>query len=249
MLKIENLKAGYDSLEALKGISLNVADGEIICLLGVNGAGKTTTLRTISGIVKPTSGRISMFGTNIVGLSPQKIVRLGISHVPEGRQVFPAMSVMEHFELGAFTYYSKKSRKSEFKKNLDYVFELFPTLSDMRKRFAGNLSGGEQQMVAIGRALMSSPKLILLDEPTMGIAPILVKEILKAVQGFPQIGISALLVEQNAHAALKIADRGLVLVDGKITLQEKSEDLIKNDNVRMAYMGAGTIESRQVTSE
>ena len=238
MFSVEDLYAGYDSIEALRGISLKVDEGEIVCLLGANGAGKSTTLRAISGIIKSNSGNIMMNSRDISGLTPQKIVKLGISQIPEGRQIFPGLTVMEHFELGAFTYYSNRSRKEELTRNLSQIFELFPVLADKKKRMAGNLSGGEQQMVAIGRALMSQPKLLLLDEPTMGLAPILVKEILNTVKGFPEKGISALLVEQNAHAALRVSVRGYVLVDGKIVLKGASKELLGNNEIGSVYLGS-----------
>ncbi len=237
MLKVESLHVNYNGIEALRGISFHVESGEIVCLLGANGAGKSTTLRAISGLLALKSGRIVFSDTDIAGLAPEKIVKLGISHSPEGRQIFPGMTVMEHLELGAYHYYSNRSRKDDFKHYLAQVFELFPALVDKQRQLAGTLSGGEQQMLAVGRALMSQPKLLLLDEPTMGIAPILAREILDTVRELPERGISALLVEQNAHAALRIADRGYVLVDGRIALQGTSSELLENKDMRALYLG------------
>ena len=244
MLKIENLYVNYDAIEALRGISFNIQAGEVVCLLGANGAGKSTTLRTISGLLKPRAGRIVFNEFDITGMSTQKIVKLGISQIPEGRQVFPDLTVMEHLELGAYHYHSNRSRRGDYKRSLEQVFELFPELTDKRNRPACTLSGGQQQMVVIGRALMSQPKLLLLDEPTMGLAPILVQKILDTVRGMPGRGISALLVEQNAHAALQIADRGYVLVDGRIALEGKGKELLGNKELWALYLG-GKIADKQ----
>jgi len=243
VLNVENLYVNYNGTEALRGISFHIEAGEIVCLLGANGAGKSTTLRAISGLLTPKSGRIIFHGRDITGLAPEKVVKLGISQIPEGRQVFPGLTVMEHLELGAYHYYSNRSRKDDFKQALAQVFELFPTLVDKQKRLADTLSGGEQQMLVVGRALMSHPKLLLLDEPTMGIAPILAREILDTVRGLPKRGLSALLVEQNAYAALRIADRGYVLVDGRIALEGTSSALLENKDMRAIYLG-GRVSSR-----
>ncbi len=247
MLNVDNLYVNYDGIEALRGISFHVEAGEIVCLLGANGAGKSTTLRAISGLLTPKAGHIVFNGRDITGLAPEKMVKLGISQIPEGRQVFPGLTVMEHLELGAYSYYSDRARKDEYKQALVQVFELFPALTDKQKRLASTLSGGEQQMLVVGRALMSQPKLLLLDEPTMGIAPILAREILDTVRGLPERGISALLVEQNVRAALRIADRGYVLVDGRIALEGTSNDLSGNKDMRAIYLG-GSISSRQETT-
>ena len=237
MLKIENLHVNYGGIEAVRGISFRVEAGEIVCLLGANGAGKSTTLRTISGLLTPKAGRIVFQGRDIIGLAPQKIVKFGVSQIPEGRQVFPELTVMEHLELGAYTYFPDRSRKDDFERARAQVFDLFPSLIDKKKRLANSLSGGEQQMLAVGRALMSQPKLLTLDEPTMGIAPILARGILDTVRQLPEKGISALLVEQNARAALRIADRGYVLVNGRIALEGTSNELLDNEEMKAVYLG------------
>jgi branched-chain amino acid transport system ATP-binding protein len=235
----EGLYVNYDRVEALGGISFHVDAGEIVCLLGSNGAGKSTTLRAISGLLTPKAGRIVFEGRDITGTACGKIVKMGISQIPEGRQVFPGLTVMDNLELGAYHYYSNRSRKGEYKQALAQVFELFPALVDRRRQLAGTLSGGEQQMLAVGRALMSLPKLLLLDEPTMGVAPLLAQEILDTVSRLPERGVSALLVEQNAHAALRIADRGYVLANGKIALEGTSSELLANENMVASYLGGG----------
>lgn len=238
MLKVENLYVNYGSIEALRGVSFHVEEGEIVCLLGANGMGKSTILRTISGLLIPKSGSIFFNGHNIAGLSPEKIVKLGISHVAEGRLIFPELTVMEHLELGAYQYYSDRSRKDDFKQAIELVFHLFPVLVDKRKQMARTLSGGEQQMLVIGRGLMSKPKLLILDEITMGVAPILSREILETIRGLAEKGLSALLVEQNAYAALRVATRGYVLVDGKIALEGSSKELLNNQDMKAVYLGS-----------
>jgi branched-chain amino acid transport system ATP-binding protein len=220
MLNVENLYINYGGAEAIRDISLQVGTGEIVCLLGANGAGKSTILQAISGL-----------------LVPEKIVRLGISHVAEGRQIFPGLTVMEHLELGAYCYYRDKSRRGSFEQALAQVFELFPRLKERQKQLGGTLSGGEQQMLVIGQALMAQPRLLLLDELSMGLAPIVVHEILDTVQGFPERGISALLVEQNVRAALRIASKGYVLVDGKVALAGTCDELLDHKDLVATYLG------------
>lgn len=246
MLEVESLYIGYDGMEAIKGISFHIGRGEIVCLLGANGAGKSTILRAISGLIHPTSGTILFQETNISDWPPDRIVKLGISHVPEGRQIFPDFNVLEHLQLGAYCYHYNSSKKGDFKKNLDQVFDMFPRLKERQKQLGGTMSGGEQQMLAVGRALMSQPKLLLLDEPTMGVAPILVREILETIREFPKRGVSALIVEQNVRHALRISDRGYVLVDGKIALVGTAKDLLNNRNLVNSYL-AGTVEQRKET--
>jgi len=238
MLKVENLYVNYGNIEVLKGISFHVEEGEMVCLLGTNGMGKSTTLSAISGLVKPKAGSIFFYDSDITGLPTEKIIKLGISHIPEGRLIFPDLTVMEHLELGAYIYYSDRSRKDDFKQALELVFNTFPTLKDKQKRTAKTLSGGEQQMLVIGRGLMSKPKLLIMDEITMGLAPILSREILMTVRSLTEQGLSALLVEQNAHAALKVATRGYVFVDGKIALEGTSKKLLSNQDMRAVYLGS-----------
>lgn len=231
LFEIENLEVSYGSIAAIKGISLEVRKGEIVTILGANGAGKTTTMRTISQLLKAKAGSIKFKGTELTKMPAHKIVPLGISHSPEGRRVFGILTVEENLLLGAFTQ-SKVDRKV-----LDWVYELFPRLQERRKQLAGTLSGGEQQMLAIGRALMSKPELLLLDEPSLGIAPILVKEIFKEIREIADSGVTVLLVEQNAKAALKLADRGYVLDVGKIALSGTSQELLSSEKVQEAYLG------------
>ena len=237
MLNVENLCVNYDGIEAVRGISFHVEEREIVCLLGANGAGKSTILRAISGLLVPKAGHIVFHDKDIAGFAPEKIVRQGISQVPEGRQIFPGLTVIEHLELGAYCYHRDRARKGDFEQTLAHVFELFPALKERQKQLGGTLSGGEQQMLAVGRALMSQPKLLLLDEPTMGLAPMLVREILDTVRGFPGRGVSALLVEQNVRAALRIANRGYVLVNGKIALEGNSNELLTNKDLTATYLG------------
>ena len=225
MLEINNLNVHFGVIHALKGISLTVNDGEIVTLIGANGAGKTTTLRTISGLKKPTSGDIILNGENITGMSAQQRVNKGISHAPEGRRVFPAMTVLENLEMGAYL----RKDKPEIARDLKMVYDLFPVLSDRQKQPAGTLSGGEQQMLAIGRALMSRPKILLLDEPSMGLAPLLVQEIFNIIRGVNKAGTTVLLVEQNAMMALQIAHRAYVMETGSIVLHGTGEELLQSD--------------------
>ena len=233
MLKIDNIDVYYGAIHALKGISLEVNEGEIVTLIGANGAGKSTTLRTISGLLKPKAGSITFLGQSIVGVRAHEIVKKGISQVPEGRRVFAEMTVMENLDLGAFV----RKDKAGIQQDLKHVFELFPRLEERKNKSAGTLSGGEQQMLAMGRALMSRPKLLLLDEPSMGLAPLLIKEIFNIIVDINKSGTTVLLVEQNANMALSIANRAYVLETGRITLSGKAQDLAASEDVRKAYLG------------
>ena len=234
MLEIKNLQVSYGAINALHGISLSVKGGSIVTLIGANGAGKTTTLKAISGLLKPKSGEILYDGKNIAGLPPHQIVQLGLSHVPEGRMIFANLTVLENLQLGAYL----QTDKQVIRRELEHVYSLFPRLLERGKQTAGTLSGGEQQMLAIGRALMSKPKLLLLDEPSLGLAPLLVKTIFeKIVEINRQQGLTILLVEQNANLALEISSFGYVLETGKITLQGDSPLLRQNPRVKSAYLG------------
>lgn len=234
MLEIKDLCVSYGAIDAVKGISLKVDDGEIVSLIGANGAGKTTTLHTITGLVPAKSGSITYDGHDLLKTHANKIVTLGMAHVPEGRHVFTRMSVQENLEMGAFSL----KDQSNLGKDLEMVFDYFPRLKERRRQLAGTLSGGEQQMVAMGRALMSRPKTILMDEPSMGLSPLLVKEIFDIIVTLRKSGITVLLVEQNAKMALSIADRAYVLETGKITMKGKASDLLHDEKVRKAYLGA-----------
>lgn len=233
MLVIDNLVTHYGPVEALKGISLHVRSGEIVTLIGANGAGKSTTLRTISGLVRPTRGSIKYEGRELTTVAAERIVAMGIAHVPEGRRVFPLMTVTENLELGAFT----RNHAAAVRDDLDHVFTLFPRLAERRTQAAGTMSGGEQQMLAIGRALMARPKLLLLDEPSMGLAPLIVENIFRIIQDINDEGTTVLLVEQNANLALSIANTGYVLETGHIVLSDAASDLLENESVRKAYLG------------
>lgn len=233
MLKIDNIDVYYGAIHALKGISLEVKEGEIVTLIGANGAGKSTTLRTISGLLKPKTGSITFLGQDIAGVRAHEIVKKGISQVPEGRRVFAEMTVMENLDLGAFV----RKDKAGIQQDLKYVFELFPRLEERKNQSAGTLSGGEQQMLAMGRALMSRPKLLLLDEPSMGLAPLLIKEIFNIIVDINKSGTTVLLVEQNANMALSIATRAYVLETGRITLSGSAQELAASEDVRKAYLG------------
>ncbi|MCI5860737.1 ABC transporter ATP-binding protein [Bifidobacterium boum] len=234
MLDIKNLSVSYGAIDAVKGISLHVDDGEIVSLIGANGAGKTTTLHTITGLVPAKSGSIVFNGQDLLKTKANKIVTLGMAHVPEGRHVFTRMSVQENLEMGA---YSLKDT-SHVAEDLDKVYTYFPRLKERRRQLAGTLSGGEQQMVAMGRAIMSRPNTILMDEPSMGLSPKLVKEIFRIIEKLHDEGITVLLVEQNAKMALSIADRAYVLETGRITMEGKASDLLHDEKVRKAYLGA-----------
>jgi branched-chain amino acid transport system ATP-binding protein len=233
MLKIEDIHVYYGNIHALKGVSLDINEGEIVTLIGANGAGKSTLLKTISGLLKPKNGNILFEGQSISGKVAQSIVKQGLSHVPEGRRVFANMSVEENLELGAYLRKDKQGIKEDFEK----VYNLFPRLLERRKQLSGTLSGGEQQMLAMGRALMARPKLLLLDEPSMGLAPLLVKTIFRIIEEINQSGTTILLVEQNANMALSIADRAYVIETGKIVISGSSEELNQSDQIRMAYLG------------
>jgi len=233
MLKIEDINVYYGAIHALKGISVEVNQGEIVTLIGANGAGKSTILRTISGLLKPKTGQILFEGVNIAGKAAQDIVKLSISQVPEGRRIFANMTVMENLELGAYIRTDSKGVKEDFAS----VFARFPKLAERRTQLAGTMSGGEQQMLAMGRALMSRPRLLLLDEPSMGLAPLLVKEIFSIIKEINASGTTVLLVEQNAHMALSIAHRAYVLETGRITLAGDAKELAASEDVRKAYLG------------
>ena len=233
LLKIDDINVYYGAIHAIKGISLEVHQGEIVTLIGANGAGKSTTLRTISGLLKPKTGSITFMGKDIAGEPAHKIVREGISQVPEGRRVFAEMTVRENLDLGAFT----RTDKAAIASDLDMVYGLFPRLKARANKVAGTLSGGEQQMLAMGRALMSQPKLLLLDEPSMGLAPMLIREIFNIIVDINKKGTTVLLVEQNANMALSIANRAYVLETGRITLSGPASELAASEDVRKAYLG------------
>lgn len=234
LLEVKDLNVYYGAIHALQGISFHVNEGEIVTLIGANGAGKSTTLNTISGILRPRSGKI-LFKDNDITLTPaEEIVRMGICQSPEGRKIFATLTVMENLEMGAFT----QNNKDEIEKNLERVFKSFPRMKERQNQLGGTLSGGEQQMLAIGRALMSRPQLLLLDEPSMGLSPILVEEIFNIIQEINSQGTSILLVEQNAQMALSVAHRGYVLETGRIVLEGDSNDLLNNPQVAKAYLGA-----------
>ena len=231
MLKIEDMHVYYGAIHAVKGVSFEVGEGEIVALIGANGAGKSTILKTVSGLLHPRSGSITFLGKNIAHTEAHKLVHQGLAHVPEGRRIFLQMSVMENLEMGAFT------QKNVSAEDLDKVFQLFPRLKERRKQIAGTLSGGEQQMLAMSRALMSKPKLMMLDEPSMGLAPILVDQIFTIIKELHAAGTTILLVEQNASKALEIADRAYVLETGKITLSGSGSELMHSSDVQKAYLG------------
>ena len=233
MLKVENINVYYGAIHALKGISVEVKEGEIVTLIGANGAGKSTILRTISGLFRTKTGNVLFEGNSVAAMAPEEIVKKGISQVPEGRRIFANMSVEENLELGAYI----RSDKPGIRKDIDKVFERFPRLGERRKQIAGTLSGGEQQMLAIGRGLMSQPRLLLLDEPSMGLAPLLVKEIFSIIKEINASGTTILLVEQNANMALSIAHQAYVLETGRITLSGSAKELMESEEVRKAYLG------------
>ena len=233
MLEVKDINVYYGAIHAIKGISLSVEEGEIVTLIGANGAGKSTTLRTISGLLKPKTGEIKFLGNNIAGMPAHKIVREGISQVPEGRRIFAEMTVLENLELGAFT----RSDKDGIQSDMQMVFKRFPRLEERRLQLAGTLSGGEQQMLAMGRALMSRPKLLLMDEPSMGLAPLLIKEIFSIIVDINKTGTTVLLVEQNANMALSIANRAYVLETGRITITGDAKELAAREDIRKAYLG------------
>ncbi|MEO3752947.1 ABC transporter ATP-binding protein [Streptomyces sp. B6B3] len=231
LLELRDLRVGYGAIEALKGISLTVAEGEIVALLGANGAGKSTTLKAASGMLRPSSGEVLLHGERIDGIPSHELVRFGIGHVPEGRRVFPRMTVLENLQMGAY-----RLRRPD-RADLDRVFSLFPVLAERRKQIGGTLSGGEQQMLAIGRALMGKPELLLLDEPSMGLAPLIVRQIFEILKEINDQGTTLLLVEQNAAQALQLADRGYVLETGSVVMSDICETLLADPRVRAAYLG------------
>ena len=232
ILNVNNIAVFYGSIRAIKGISFTVNAGEVVTLIGANGAGKTTTLNTIAGLLHPKSGSVSFMGENLASVTPHSIVSRGLALVPEGRRIFLQMTVEENLEMGAYT-----QKKEAVKPLLEQVYEQFPRLKERRRQIGGTLSGGEQQMLAMGRALMSSPKLLMLDEPSMGLAPILVEQIFEIIRTLHRNGTTILLVEQNAQMALSIADRGYVLETGKITLSGTGVELANSENVKKAYLG------------
>ena len=232
MLKVDDINVYYGSIHAIKGISFEVKQGEIVTLIGANGAGKSTILKTVSGLLRSKTGSINFLDKNISSVAPHKIVKQGLAHVPEGRRIFLQMSVEENLEMGAFTQGGKGVDE-----DLERVYEQFPRLKERRKQTAGTLSGGEQQMLAMGRALMSRPKLLMLDEPSMGLAPILVEQVFEIIKSLHDAGTTILLVEQNAQMALSVADRAYVLETGTITLSGTGEELIRSDEIRKAYLG------------
>ncbi len=232
MLELSNVNVYYGGIHSLKNISIKIEEGEIVTLIGANGAGKSTTLKAISGMEKPKNGEIKFNGEKINSLNATDIVKLGISHVPEGRRVFSKMSVMENLEMGAYT----RNDKGEIKKDFEKIFSLFPRLLERKEQMAGTLSGGEQQMLAIGRALMSRPKLILLDEPSMGLAPIVVKEIFAIIRNINETGTTVLLVEQNANMALNAADRAYIIRNGEIEMEGNAKKMVADERVKKAYL-------------
>ena len=231
MLKIDGLKVSYGGIEAVKGITFEVPERKIVTLIGANGAGKSTTLRTIAGLVKPAKGRIHLQGEDITGLSPDRIVAKGVTLVPEGRHVFPDLTVLENLKIGAYL------RKDDLTQDLNWVYELFPRLKERSWQAAGTLSGGEQQMLAVGRALMSRPKIIMMDEPSLGLAPIVVKGIFDIIKEVNRMGVTVLLIEQNANMALRIADIGYVLETGNITMTGPGQQLLNDPAIKAAYLG------------
>jgi len=239
MLKMEKVNTYYGRIQALRDISLEVTEGEIVAVIGPNGAGKTTLMNTISGIVPAQSGQITFDGQQVTGLSPERIVRLGISQVPERRQVFATMSVMDNLILGAYHRY-RRDGKEQVDEDLDFVFEIFPRLKDRTKQAAGTLSGGEQQMLALGRGWMAKPKLLLMDEPSLGLAPLLVKEIFRVSAELREHGTTVLVVEQNARAALELADRAYVMEAGQVVLEGSAAELAADERVQTAYLGGGS---------
>jgi branched-chain amino acid transport system ATP-binding protein len=233
LLELENVEVYYSAIHALRGITLEVPPGAIVALLGANGAGKSTTLKAISGLVPVFKGSITFEGQGTTDMSPERIVRLGIIHVPEGRRLFPELTVVENLKMGGYSYKDKAKKRESFSR----VAEYFPRLRERWKQRAGTMSGGEQQMLAIGRALIAHPKLLVVDEPSLGLAPLLVRELMKIIQGLTQEGITILLVEQNAKMALSIASYGYVLEIGKISLQGKSSELLSDPKVKQSYLG------------
>jgi branched-chain amino acid transport system ATP-binding protein len=238
VLKVVNINTYYGKVHALKNVSLHLNQGEIIALIGANGAGKTTILNTLSGITPPESGTLQFMGQQLTGIAPDRIVKIGISQVPEGRQVFKGLSVEDNLQLGAYLRFRNRESKDVIKEDISHIYDLFPRLEERRKQMAGTLSGGEQQMLAIGRALMAKPKLLLLDEPSMGLAPLVVQEIFAVIERLRKDeGTTVLLVEQNAKVALKMADRAYVLETGRVILEGVAAELLENKDVQRAYLG------------
>jgi branched-chain amino acid transport system ATP-binding protein len=234
MLTVKNLQVNYGSVQALKDISIEVKQGEIVTLIGSNGAGKSTLLKTISGLIRPKQGSITFEGKDLTSIPPEKIVSIGISHVPEGRKIFSGMTVMENLRIGA---YQRKDKKG-IEKDLEEVFSLFPILKDRKNQDAGTLSGGEQQMLAISRALLAKPKLIILDEPSLGLAPVIIDKVFEFIEKIRDTGITILLVEQNANLALEVSERAYVHETGEIKLTGKSSELMKDEQIMKAYLGS-----------
>lgn len=234
MLVIRNLETYYDRVQALKGVTLHVSRGEVVCLIGANGAGKTTLLHAVSGLLRQVNGEILLEGRSITGKSPEQVVRMGVAHSPEGRMIFPPLSVPDNLRLGAYT----RKDGAGIRRDMDWVFELFPRLAERRQNLAGTLSGGEQQMLAFGRALMSRPRILLLDEPSTGLAPLIVKEIFAVITRLKHEGTTILLVEQNARIALKSSDRGYVLETGRVVLSGASAELVRSPDIQRAYLGS-----------
>ncbi|MER5440270.1 ABC transporter ATP-binding protein [Streptomyces sp. NPDC002790] len=233
LLEVEDLKVAYGKIEAVKGISFSVEEGQVVTLIGTNGAGKTTTLRTLSGLLKPSAGKITFAGQPLATVPAHKIVAMGLAHSPEGRRIFPRLTIAENLQLGAFL----RRDQAAVEKDMQRAYELFPILGERRKQAAGTLSGGEQQMLAMGRALMSQPKLLMLDEPSMGLSPIMMQKIMSTINELKAQGTTILLVEQNAQAALSLADQGHVMEVGSIVLSGSGEDLLHDESVRKAYLG------------
>ncbi|MEV0599196.1 ABC transporter ATP-binding protein [Streptomyces sp. NPDC050315] len=233
LLEVEDLRVAYGKIEAVKGISFTVEAGQVVTLIGTNGAGKTTTLRTLSGLLKPLAGKITFDGDVLNGVAPHKIVERGLAHSPEGRRLFPRLTIAENLQLGAFL----RKDGTGIERDIQRIYELFPILGERRKQASGTLSGGEQQMLAMGRALMSRPKLLMLDEPSMGLSPIMMQKIMETIRELRSQGTTILLVEQNAQAALSLADHGHVMEIGKIVLSGTGQDLLHDESVRKAYLG------------
>ena len=242
MLKVAGIETWYGAIQALKGVSLEVKQGEIVALLGANGAGKSTTIKTITGMLKPTAGTIEFLGQDITGMEAEDIAETGIACVPEGRRIFPGLSVMDNLMLGATP--RKNPSKAELDQDLERVLHLFPILKEFRDRLGWQLSGGQQQMLAIGRGLMSAAKLLLLDEPSLGLAPVLVQEVFRVIKQIQQAGTTILLVEQNARMALLVADRGYVLETGKVMLTDTAKSLLANEDMKAHYLG-GNAQANQ----
>ena len=231
ILKISGLKVNYGGIEAVKGIDFTVTSGQIVTLIGANGAGKSSTLRTIAGLVKPKAGTVEFLGENVTGLAPSAIVQRGVVMVPEGRRIFPDLTVQENLRIGAYL------RRDDLSRDLAWVYELFPRLKERSWQFGGTLSGGEQQMLAVGRALMSRPKLLMMDEPSLGLAPIVVQGIFEIIRQIHEAGTTVLLIEQNANMALHVADRAYVIENGRISMEGTGKDLLEDENVKAAYLG------------